>query len=200
MKNKINQFNIVICGVGGQGLITMTKILAIAAQEEGYEAKTSELHGLAQRGGSVETHVRFGKKIYSPLVKAGGADLIIALEAQEAVKASFYASKKTGTVFLINKFLTPIIEQELIPLEKISKTLEDFSKKTLIVPATEVTQKEFNNSVLAGTYLLGKAIYQDLIPLKIPSILKAMQEIVPDKFLEINKKAFELAGNLEKQK
>jgi indolepyruvate ferredoxin oxidoreductase beta subunit len=198
MKNKKDQFNIVICGVGGQGLITMTKILAIAAQEEGYEAKTSELHGLAQRGGSVETHVRFGKKIYSPLVKAGGADLIIALEAQEAVKASFYASKKTGTVFLINKFLTPIIEQELIPLEKISKILEDFSKKTLIVPATEVTQKEFNNSVLAGTYLLGKAIYQDLIPLKILSILKAMQEIVPDKFLEINKKAFELAGNLEK--
>jgi len=62
MKNKKDQFNIVICGVGGQGLITMTKILAIAAREEGYEAKTSELHGLAQRGGSVETHIRFGKK------------------------------------------------------------------------------------------------------------------------------------------
>jgi indolepyruvate ferredoxin oxidoreductase, beta subunit len=198
MKNKKDQFNIIICGVGGQGLITMTKILAIAAKEEGYEAKTSELHGLAQRGGSVETHIRFGKKIYSPLVKAGGADLIIALEAQEALKASFYASKKTGTVFLINKFLTPIIEQELIPLEKISKILEDFSKKILIVPATEITEKEFGNSVLAGTYLLGKAIYQDLIPLKILSILKAMQEIVPEKFFEINKKAFELAGNIEK--
>jgi indolepyruvate ferredoxin oxidoreductase, beta subunit len=193
MKNKKDQFNIVICGVGGQGLITMTKILAIAAQEEGYEAKTSELHGLAQRGGSVETHIRFGKKIYSPLVKAGGADLIIAIEAQEALKASFYASKKTGTVFLINKFLTPIIEQELIPLEKISKILEDFSRKTLIVPATDITQKEFGNSVLAGTYLLGKAVYQDLIPLKILSILKAMKEIVPEKFFDMNKKAFELA-------
>lgn len=194
MKNKKDQFNIVICGVGGQGLITLTKILAIAAQEEGYESKTSELHGLAQRGGSVETHIRFGKKIYSPLVKAGGADLIIAIEAQEAVKATFYASKKTGTVFLINKFLTPILEQKLMSLEEISKILEDFSKKTLMVPATEVMEKEFGNSVLAGTYLLGKAIYQDLIPLKILSILKAMQEIVPEKFFDMNKKAFELAG------
>ena len=193
MKNKKDQFNIIICGVGGQGLITMTKILAIAAQGEGYEAKTSELHGLAQRGGSVETHIRFGKKIFSPLVKAGGADLIIAIEAQEAVKTAFYASKKTGTVFLINKFLTPILEQKLMSLEEISEILKDFSKKTLIVPATEVTEREFGNPVLAGTYLLGKAIYQDLIPLKILSILKAMQEIVPEKFLDINKKAFELA-------
>lgn len=198
MKNKINQFNIVICGVGGQGLITLTKILALSAQEEGYEVKTSELHGLAQRGGSVETHIRFGEKIYSPLIKQGGADLIIALEAQEAIKASFYASKKAGTLFLINKFLTPIIGQEIIPVEKVSKILNNFSKKTVIISATETTEKEFGNSVLAGTYLLGVAIYQDLIPLKILSILNAMQKVVPDKFFEINKKAFELAGNLEK--
>jgi len=194
MVKKIEQFNIVICGVGGQGLITLTKILALAALEENYEAKTSELHGLAQRGGSVETHIRFGEKIYSPLVEKGEASLVIAIEAQEAVKASYYASKKAGTVFLINNFLTPIIEQKLISIEKISEILKNFSKEIVIVSATGATEKEFGNSVLAGTYLLGEAIHRNLIPLKSSSILKAMQKIVPEKYFELNKKALELTG------
>lgn len=72
-------FNIIIAGIGGQGVITLTRILANAALLDGYDVKTSELHGLSQRGGSVETHIRFGKKIYSPLIMPGQADLVIDL-------------------------------------------------------------------------------------------------------------------------
>jgi len=74
-----NLTNIIICGLGGQGVITLTRILANAALLDNYDVKTSELHGLSQRGGSVETHVRFGKKIYSPLIMPGQAYLIIDL-------------------------------------------------------------------------------------------------------------------------
>lgn len=194
MAKKIDQFSIVICGVGGQGLITLNKILIKAAIQEGYEAKTSELHGLSQRGGSVETHIRFGEKIYSPLIKKGGANLIIAIEAQEALKASYYASKEAGTVFVINDFIAPIPTKEPIPTQKILESLKDFSKEALLVPATEITQKELGNPVLAGIYLLGVSSFKNFIPLKSSSLLKTMEEVVPNQFFELNKKTFELAG------
>lgn len=193
ISNGVNQYSIVICGVGGQGLITLNKVLIKAALIEGYEARTSELHGLSQRGGSVETHIRFGEKIYSPLVKKGGANLIIAIEAQEALKASYYASKKIGTVFVINDFIAPIPMEESIPGQKISESLKDFSKEVLMIPATEITQKELGNPVLAGIYLLGIAFSKKFIPLKYSSLLEAMEEIVPKQFFDLNKKTIELA-------
>jgi len=193
MVKKINQFNIVISGVGGQGLITLTKILAEAATIENYQAKTSELHGLSQRGGSVETHIRFGKEIYSPLVRQGGADLIISIEAQESLKACHYASQKAGTVFLVNDFLAPIVGQKIISLERISQILKKFSKKIILIPANEITKKELGNPVLAGIYLLCLATFKNLIPLKPSSVLRAVKEMVPAKYFDLNKKTFELA-------
>ena len=85
MTNK--NFNIILTGVGGQGIITLLSVIDEAAFVEGYDIKSSELHGLSQRGGSVEAHIRFGKKVYSPMVSNGKADLIIALEALEALRS-----------------------------------------------------------------------------------------------------------------
>jgi len=193
MAKKVNQFNIVICGVGGQGLITITKILAEAAVGEGYETRTSELHGLSQRGGSVETHVRFGRKIYSPLVKQGGADLIISIEAQETLKACYYASKKAGTTFLVNDFLIPILGKKPDSVKEISKALKKCSKETIFIPATEIAKKELGNQVLAGIYLLSSACHKGLIPLELESVWKAIEKMVPQKYIALNKKTFELA-------
>jgi len=190
---KKDQCNIIICGVGGQGLITLTKILIEAAVDQGLEAKTSELHGLSQRGGSVETHIRFDKKIYSPLVKKGGADLIISLEAQEALKACNYSSKKAGTVFLINDFLAPIPGRKNMPVKKIAEALKGSCRKTMVIPATEITKKELGNPVLAGTYLLSLGVFQGLIPLKPSLVLGAIKKIVPAKYFALNKKTFKLA-------
>ena len=91
MKKNVKEFNIVIVGTGGQGLITLLEIISEAALSEGFDVKTSELHGLSQRGGSVEVHITFGKKVLSPLVSQGEANLIIALEIQEALKACYYS-------------------------------------------------------------------------------------------------------------
>jgi indolepyruvate ferredoxin oxidoreductase beta subunit len=191
MAQKIEQFNMVIVGTGGQGLITLLQILAEAAFSEGYDVKTSELHGLSQRGGSVEVHLRFGKKIYSPMVAQGSADLILGLEAQECLKSCFFANAKT--IFLINKFLVPISGQKLLKEEVILKNLKKISENIILIPASDICQKELGKNVVAGIYLICLACFKGLIPLKPNSILKAIEKIVPKKYLDLNKKTFNLA-------
>ncbi len=182
-------FNIIISGTGGQGLITLTQIIAEAALIEGLDVKTSELHGLSQRGGAVETHIRFGEKIYSPLVSSGSADLILSLETLESLRALSYANSKT--IFLVNKFTLSFPGS---PKEKeILRKLKIITKNPKIIPASEICEKELGKEVVSGIYLLGYAVHNKLIPLKPASILKAISNIVPKKYLDLNKKAFELA-------
>ncbi len=180
-------FNIIISGVGGQGLITLLKILSEAALSQGYEIRTSELHGLSQRGGSVEVHIRFGKKVYSPLISRGKADLVLGLEMIEGLRAIKYASNKT--VFLINKntlaFEGSLPEKQVIVLAE-----KEIKGKKYLIPASEICQKELGNEVVSGVYLLGLGIAEKIIPLKKESVLKAIKELVPSKFFELNKKAF----------
>jgi len=145
---KTSEFNIVIKGTGGQGLITLLQVLAEAALIEGYDVKTSELHGLSQRGGSVEVHVRFGKKIYSPLVCRGGADLIIGLEEQETLRGVYFANQET--IFLINKFIVPIPLEKSLSEEEILNNLRKISKNVNLIPASEICQEKLGTSVVAG--------------------------------------------------
>ncbi len=180
--NMKKDFNIVIVGTGGQGLITLLQIVAEAALVSGFDVKTSELHGLSQRGGSVEVHIRFGKKIYSPLVSQGKADLIIALEMQESLKATYFADTKT--TFLINKQIIPIPLQKALSESQILTTLKKISKKIKVVEASGVT---------SGVYLLSLASFKNLIPLSPDAILKAIKKVIPKQYLELNKKTFELA-------
>ena len=185
-------FNIIIAGAGGQGSTTLVNILANAAFIEGYDVKSSELHGLSQRGGTVLAYVGFGQKIYSPIFGPGRADLIIGLDLLESLKQTIFSSKKTNLV--INKFLMAFAgipkEQELINgLEKAIKN------KLYLIPASEICKKEIGNNVFSGIYLLGYCAYNNLLGLKSESVLKAIEKIIPQKYLELNKKAFNLAKN-----
>ncbi|MCK4781573.1 indolepyruvate oxidoreductase subunit beta [Candidatus Parcubacteria bacterium] len=188
-----NQFNIVIVGTGGQGLITILKIISQAVLIEGKDIKTSELHGLSQRGGSVEVHLRFGKEIFSPLVKQGSADLVIALEMQETLKACYYASKQAKTIFLVNDFFIPIPGKKLLGKSAILKNLEKFSQETILIPASALCKKQTGTPVTAGVFLISLACFKNLIPLSPDSILQAIKKIVPEKYLELNKKTWLLA-------
>jgi len=191
MRNKT--FNLVIVGVGGQGQITLLKILAEAAFIENFDVKTSELHGLSQRGGSVEVHIRFGKNIFSPLISQADADLILALEFQEAPRALYYASSQTQ--LLINQYFLPIAQEALIPESEILNQIKKFTQKIETVEAAAICKKELGKEVLAGVYLLGSAVNKNLIPLKPASILKAIKKIIPEKYLELNLKTFNLASD-----
>lgn len=198
MDIKVKQFNMLIVGTGGQGQITLLQILTEAALFEGYDIKTSELHGLSQRGGSVVVHLRFGKKVYSPLIPQGKANLILGLEMQECLKACYFANPKTA--FLINKYFIPIPFQKPITENEILKTLKKFTKNIKIVPAAVICQKKFGTNVVAGIYLLSLAVFTNLIPLKPNSILRAIKKIIPEKYLELNLKTFNYASASEELK
>ena len=175
-------FNIVIVGTGGQGLITLLQIISEAALASGFDVKTSELHGLSQRGGSVEVHIRFGKKVYSPMVSQSKADLIIALEMQESLKATYFAGSQTK--FLINKFFIPIPLQKSLSEQQILSMLKKITKNITVVEAEGVT---------SGVYLLSLASFKELIPLSPSLIFKAIKKVIPKQYLELNKQTFELA-------
>ena len=189
------EFNIILSGVGGQGIITLTRILAEAALIQGYDVKTSELHGLSQKGGSVESHVRFGKEIHSPLVMQGGANLIISLEAQESLKMCYYASKKSETIFLVNDLIKPILNSKKTSSKEISKKLEKFSKKCIFIPASKIVKEKLDKEVLSGVYLLGQAVFKKVLPLKASSVTKSLKKIISPKYFSLNKKAFDLANH-----
>jgi len=190
---KIDQFNILIVGIGGQGQITLLEILAEAAFYEGYNVKTSELRGLAQRGGSVEVHIRFGKEIFSPLILQEKADFVLALEMQECLKACYYANPKT--IFLINKYIVSVPLQKTFSENEILENLKKISKNIYLISANEICQEKLGTNLVAGVYLLSLSSFKKLIPLKSNSILKAIKKIISEKYLDLNLKTFTLAKN-----
>lgn len=187
MDNKV--FNIIISGVGGQGVVTLLSIIDEAAFINGYDVKSSELHGLSQRGGSVETHIRFGKKVFSPLIQIKKADLIIGLELTEGLRATAKSGKETN--ILINDYYFPF--NESLKIEEIKKSLNDFGSKLSIVPASKICKEKLQKEVVSGIYLLGLISSKNLIPIKKESFLQAIKNIVPKKYQELNIKAFSLA-------
>lgn len=195
ISNGANQFNMLIVGTGGQGQITLLQILIQAALIDGYDVKSSELHGLSQRGGSVEVHIRFGDKIYSPMISQGEADLILVLEMQEVLKGSYFANKNTS--FLVNKFIIPVPLEKSLSEEEIEKILKKISKKITLVSAADICRDNLGTDVVSGIYLLSLAAFKSLIPLKPASILKAIKKIIPEKYLELNLKTFNLASKSE---
>lgn len=181
-------FNIIITGVGGQGLITLLRILAEAAFLQGFDVRTSELHGLSQREGSVQAHVRFGKQIFSPLIGREKADLILGLEACEVFRVVDFLGKKT--TLLINKKFIPYLKG---PSEKeVFEKINRIPGKIHLVDASKICQEKFGQEVLATVFLLGSAISKKLLPLKSAFILKGIKKIVPKEFFDANKKAFQL--------
>jgi indolepyruvate ferredoxin oxidoreductase beta subunit len=193
---RMKEFNVVIAGIGGQGSITLAYVLAQAAFLKGYDVKTSELHGLAQRYGSVPCHVRFGEKIYSSVIMEGEANLIIGLEPLEAVRACYYGSKENGTIFVIDtKRIFPLSVQvckEPYPsLKRIQKMLRAFGEKVFAVNASEAVKKLTGRFVASNIYLLGFCSAKKLIPIEKEFILEGMRKVLPEKLFDLNKKVFE---------
>lgn len=188
-------YNILICGVGGQGVITLTQLIAEAARLAGFDVKTSELHGLSQKGGSVQTFVRFGKKVYSPLFSVGRADLIIGLEGNESLREVSFAKK--GATLVANNYFLPYdsAESKEYVLEQIEKL---YSGEKHIIPASEICKRDLDKEVLSGVYLLGFVAQNNITPIKKELFESAIVNLMPEKYLEMNKKAFELSNTTTK--
>ncbi len=185
--------NIMIVGVGGQGTLLTSRILGKLATLAGYDVKLSEVHGMAQRGGSVVTFVRYGDNVSEPIVEEGQADVLIAFERLEALRYIHFL-KKDGSVIVNDWRIDPITVVTGVAQypENIIDTLKE-KRNTIVVEATEEAKKlgaprTFNVIVLgaAAKYMgFDKEEWLDVI-----------ESTVPPKTIEINKKAFEIGYNL----
>ncbi|KHO63338.1 indolepyruvate oxidoreductase subunit beta [Thermoanaerobacter sp. YS13] len=179
--------SILMVGVGGQGTILASNVLAEGLLKSGYDVKMSEVHGMSQRGGSVNTQIRFGEKVYSPVIEVGAADVIVAFEKMEAVRWLNYL-KKDGVIILNTVEIPPL--SVLIGKEEYPKNLiEEISKsaKTIAVDADKIAES-LGNVKTQNIVLLGVLVkYLGLQDIDWEEVIK---NNVPQKFVELNINAF----------
>ncbi len=179
--------NLLFAGVGGQGVVLASEVLALVAAAEGYQVKQGEVHGAAQRGGAVVSHIRFGERVYSPLNLRGQADVMAAFEKLEAVRHAHYL--KPGGVLIINDHrIEPTYLNTAVryPDDPIS-FLRSKDCRVIVLHASEAARKMGNERV-ASLIMLGAV--SKFIPLKAESWDRVLAERIPPKFLELNRRAF----------
>jgi indolepyruvate ferredoxin oxidoreductase beta subunit len=181
--------DIIICGVGGQGIILLSKILSMTALEEGLEVKLSEVHGMSQRGGSVYTMVRMGRKVFSPLIPQGEADFILSLEKLETLRWLPYL--KEGGEVLINDYeiqpLPLILERK--PYPEVESFLKKSGVKFELIPALKMA-KATGNVKVVNIILLGRLAKK--LSFNKSAFEKSIRRGVKPQFVEVNLKAFHL--------
>ncbi len=180
--------SILLAGVGGQGTILVSKVLTTGLLQAGYDVKMSEVHVMDQRGGSVSSHVRYGKKVYSPIIGRGAADILVSFEKMEAVRYSEYL--KPDGIAVINDYEMPSLPIATGQMPYPEGTLEAMEKafKTIRLNAGEIAiglgNPKCMNIVLFGAMV--KALKMDEVDW--PQVLR---EQIPPKLLELNLKAYE---------
>ncbi len=193
-------FNIVLAGVGGQGILLAAEVLGTAAVKDGLNVRVGEIHGMAQRGGAVLCTVRVGENILSPMILEGQADILLGFEPLEALRNVKYASEKTLIIMGDEKIPPPglTLKGESYPrMGEILERLKRFSKNIIIVDALRLA-KEAGSTVMQNAVLLGVLTATGRLPIKKESLIEALEELVPSKYVEMNVKAFELGYNYVK--
>ncbi|MCQ2466393.1 MAG: indolepyruvate oxidoreductase subunit beta [Clostridia bacterium] len=182
--------DIMICGVGGQGTVLASKIIAAAAMDEGNAVHSAETIGMAQRGGSVTSHVRVGEA-YSPLIPYGSADLIISFEPAEAVRNLIYL-KKDGIV-ITNSVPTKPVTASISASEYNGVEMVNYlnTKCKVITVNSDDVCSEFGSNKFFNIAILGVAVGSGRLGISKETILKEIEARVPAKFIEVNKAAFE---------
>lgn len=190
----MEEFNIVLAGVGGQGTLLAAEILGTAAIKEGLNVQVSEIHGMAQRGGAVVSNVRIGEKALSPAVLEGQADILLGFEPIETLRNLKFASEKT-LVIMNKERITPTEltakEIKYPSMEEIIEKIHRFTKKVVTLDATKLARKA-GNILTENVVLIGALAATEKTPLKKENIMDALQELLPAKHLNTNVKAFEL--------
>lgn len=184
--------NFLLVGVGGQGTLTASDILANVGLQAGYDVKKSEVHGMSQRGGAVISHVRFAEKVYSPLIALGEADYLLSFELLESLRWAHFVHPK-GTVLVNIQELPPVAvtsgQAEYPERETVRQELSQRARQVLFVRGLEIAQ-ELGNARVTNTVLLGAL--SAFLPLA-PEIWEGViLETVPERYRELNRQAFYL--------
>ena len=188
-------YNFMIAGVGGQGTVLASKLIAAAAMKKGFNVRTTETIGMAQRGGCVFGHIRIGDNIFSPLIPLGKADAIIAFEPAEAVRQLVYLKPESGTVIACDNIIKPVADPKGSSYE--AAAMIDFLKantsKLIIADGKQLTNQ---NAKTLNVSLLGAAAQHGIFPFDADTLKDILPEMLPQRILEMNLKAFELGRKL----
>jgi len=181
--------NILFAGVGGQGVLLAAELTALAALRMGFDVKQTEVHGVSQRGGSVECHVRFGPRVWSPMVTPGEADLVVGLEKLEALRFAHFVQRSYGTILVNDHAIIPgsvAGAQETYPFHAI-EFLQQKSYRVMAMPASRVA-RDLGDGRMVNTVMLGAA--SALIPIPEETWLSVLESRLPARFRDANLKAF----------
>ena len=187
--------NCILIGVGGQGTVLASKLIAQAAIDKGLRVHTAETIGMAQRGGSVTSHVRIGDTIYSPLISLGTADLIIGFEPAEAIRALPYL-KKGGMVIVSKKAVMPVtsaLTNTSYEGEDMVSHLMNLVDHLVVVDTDKICAICASNKVV-NVALLGAAGMSNALEINLQDFENAIREVLPEKYLEMNIKALHLGA------
>lgn len=187
---KDNVTNILICGVGGQGILLASEVLSEVLMLAGYDVKKNEIHGMAQRGGSVTSHVRFGSKVYSSIIPEGAGDVLLGFELLETYRSLPLLREGAKVVANNLKILPPPVT---LGKEKYPENIEDKIKKafpdTLLIDGAHLASQAGNPRTI-NIALLGAI--SALLPVDERLWRDTLRRMVPERFLDINLKAFDL--------
>ncbi len=187
------KYTVQIVGVGGQGVLLASMVLGTAAMDEGHRVMMSEVHGMAQRGGSVLSTVRFGDEVRSPLEAAGEADLLMGFEPAETVRNLGLCGSGTAVLMNVDPVLPSMVAagfEEYPPVDSLVEAVRSLGVRLATLDATGIAV-EAGAAVAANAVMIGAAAAVDGFPLSKDSLLSALEKHVPEKYLELNVRAFE---------
>jgi indolepyruvate ferredoxin oxidoreductase beta subunit len=190
--------DIIVAGVGGQGVILVAEILGNAAMKAGLEAMVSEIHGMAQRGGSVISHIRMGRKVYSPTITEASSDIILGFEPIETLRSLRFANEQTR-IIMNSKPTIPISvatgAYEYPVLHEIVKRCEKLTEHIAVIDAFKIAQ-DTGSLLTVNMVLLGALAKTGLLPVREETLVQAIIEQVPEKLTSLNLKAFEAGKSI----
>jgi indolepyruvate ferredoxin oxidoreductase, beta subunit len=184
--------DIVFSGVGGQGIVVLSDIYCEAAMLDGFDVAKAEIHGMAQRGGSIVAFTRIGTKVESPLIETGKADVLVGFEILETARA-LPMLKKNGTVIVNMKYIPPNCLASTSKSKKIEELMELLRVKALVheVDGIVIAEK-LGTMLVVNTILLGALSALPEIPVKVESFYQSIAGRFKEKYINLNLKAFEL--------
>ncbi len=187
------KYTVQIVGVGGQGVLLASNVLGNAAMNAGYRLMMSEVHGMAQRGGSVLSTVRFGDEVYSPLEAVGGADLIMGFEPAETVRSLNLGNEDTVILMNVDPVLPSMVAagfEEYPSVDSLVDAVKSVSKHVVTIDATEIAIAA-GKAVAANAVMIGAMAAMEGFPLSEEQLREALIAQVPEKFRDLNIDAFE---------
>jgi indolepyruvate ferredoxin oxidoreductase beta subunit len=187
------KLDLIFTGVGGQGVVVLSDIFCEAALLDGFDVAKAEIHGMAQRGGSISAHVRIGDKVLSPLIERGKADIIVGFEVLETARA-LRLMKPQGTAVVNTKYIPPTSSPQAsarpLKIEDLLNLIRQKALKVYEVDGVGIASK-LGNLLVVNTVLLGAVSALTDVPIKEDSFKQAIASRLKEKYITLNMQAFQ---------